>query len=162
MKDVYTESIIPIAPRTVDNIIKYALLTLAVASFGLFIVSPLVAVIAMAVFGFLFYRQMSKTDAEYEYIHTNDVFDVDLVTRNSSRRQLLSLQLKQVVLVAPADADEMAAYNRLKAKDYSGNGDEASVYAMVYSKNGEMQKLLLQLDEKMVRSLKQWMPSKVK
>ncbi len=108
------------------------------------------------------YRNMQKAGGEYEYVHTNSCFDVDLVIANARRKQLVSVDLEHVLLVAPADSREAEDYGSLPEQDCSGTGGEGTLYAMIYTAEGRKKKLLLRLDPKMCKSLRQWIPGKVK
>ncbi len=121
-----------------------------------------IGLIAAIIFVFLLYRHLAKTNAEYEYVHTNDVFDIDLVICNSMRKQLCSINLNHVDVIAHADSQDICVYGEMKQLDYSGNAVAESLYAMVYTVNGKQQKLLLHMDQQMLKSLKQWIPNKVK
>ncbi len=162
MRDIYTESVIPVPSGSIYRVLKYALivlLLLSVAAAGYF---GLLLLIPSAVLGWLLYRVMQKSDSEYEYVHTNDCFDVDLVIRKSGRKSLISVNLKQVLLIARADSTEMAAYKNVPATDYAGDCSREMLYEMVYTVSGTKKKLQLQLDDAMHKSLKQWIPDKVK
>ncbi len=162
MRDIYTETVVPVPSKPIYRVYKFLLIGLVVLSLVAagFIGLPVLIVTAALVW--LLLRVMEKSDSEYEYVHTNDCFDVDLVVHNSRRKSLLSVNLKQVLLVARADSGELAAYKNVTAKDYSGDCSREDLYEMVYTVSGSRKKLLLQLDEAMHRSLKQWIPDKVK
>lgn len=162
MRDICTESIVPIIPTKQDQILKFLLVGLLGVSFVVLFLIGIVGLIAAAVFAFLLYRHLPKTNGEYEYIHTNDVFDVDIVILNSRRRQLCSINLDCVSLIAPAASSEIRDLGDIKARDYSGNHAEKALYAMVYSEEGKLCKSLLRLDEEMLKSLKRWIPGRVK
>ncbi len=161
-KDIYTESVIPISATQQDKRIKYILIGLLCLSAVILLHSILIGLIAVIVCTFILYRHLSRISGEYEYVHTNDIFDVDIVICNSTRKQLCSIQLNSVDLIARADSDEISIYGQVPEKDYSGDLSSQTLYAMVYNANGRPQKLLLQLDKQMHQSLKQWMPEKVK
>ncbi len=162
MKDIYTESVVPVSPTIRDKRMKYILWGLMGLSVLVFLVVPTVGLITIAVCAFFQYRHLSKMSGEYEYVHTNDIFDVDMVIRNSTRRQLCSIDLNRVEVIAKADSDEIRSLGQLPQTDYSGDADSQMQYAIVYSCSGNLKKLLVQLDEQMHRSLRQWMPGKVK
>ncbi len=161
MRDIYTETVVPVPSKPIYQVYKYILIGLVVLSLVAagFIGLPVLIVTAALVW---LLRVLERSDSEYEYVHTNDCFDVDLVVHNSRRRSLLSVDLKQVLLIARADSAEMAVYKSVAEKDYSGNCSRENLYEMVYTVSGGRRKLLLQLDEAMYRSLKQWIPDKVK
>ncbi len=162
MRDICTESVIPVVPSLRDKLIKYLLIGCIVLSVVLFFMAGTIGIISAIVFVCLLYRQLAKTDAEYEYVHTNDVFDVDIVTCNSMRKQLCSINLNHVDIVAHADSQDVCVYGEMKQFDYYGDSNSEELYAMVYTVNSKQQKLLLHMDQQMLKSLKQWIPNKVK
>ncbi len=162
MRDICTESVVPVVPRSSDKALKFALIGSIPLSLALILFIGPFALLLTAVCAFMLYRHIQKSGSEYEYIHTNEIFDVDIVIRNQSRKQLCSVNLNQVSLVAPVDCEEMLAFSRAKVTDYSGNAAEDTLYAMVYSEDGKQHTLLLKMDEKMRNSLKQWIPAKVR
>ncbi len=162
MRDIYTESVVPAAQKPLHKALYYLLLVLAGLSvLGIFAIG-MVFLIPAGLFGLLLYRNMQKAGGEYEYVHTNSVFDVDLVIANSRRKQLISVDLEHVLLVAPADSQEAGDYGELPELDCSGTGGEGALYAMIYTAEGRRKKLLLRLEPKMQKSLKQWIPGKVR
>ncbi len=162
MRDICTESIVTIIPGKQDVLFKYILIVLIAVSLILTMFYGIVGLIATAVFGLLLKHQLMKTDAEYEYIHTNDVFDVDMIICNNKRKQVCSVNLNNVELVAKADTDEITSYGQLIMKDCSGNHASGNAYAIIYREGGRCQKLLIQMDDQMRKSLKQWIPEKVR
>lgn len=162
MRFAYTESVVPkkFGPR--EKGMQTLFLVIAVVSaIGAVFLNFILIVAALAA-GFLYYRGRRNADAEYEYVHTNDIFDVDLVVGNASRKQLASVNLEKVLLVAPADSDELDDYENLKVVDYSGDAGEGECYAMICKDGAKSRILLLKLDPEMYKSLKHWIPGKVK
>ncbi len=162
MREICTESVVTIQPKTIDRFGKYLLFVFIGAAFLSIPILRWVSLALIGIFSFLLYRQFSKTNAEYDYVHTNDIFDVDLVTMGRFRKQLCSIDLDHVILVAKNSSPEMEKYQHLKASDYTGNHSVETIYAMVYSTDRVQKKLLLQLDDRMLRSLTQWIPGKMK
>ncbi len=78
MRDICTESIIPIQPTAVDKLLKYILMGLTGVSLVLVAILGLAGIIALGICGWMLYRHLRKTDGEYEHVHTNDVFNVDI------------------------------------------------------------------------------------
>ncbi len=162
MRDTYTETLIPANPTPAQNLLRAALMVLLAVSVIAALMMGWIFWIAAAVIGFALYRVMMKTGTEYEYVHTNEVFDVDAVIQNSRRKQMFSVTMDQILMVAPADDDEIASFGSIAAKNYAGAGDGESLYAMVYAKDGVRHKALLRLDKRMLKSLKLWIPGKCK
>lgn len=162
MRYAYTESIVPRTPGPKEKGMQILFLAIAVVSAIAAIFLNVILIVAALAAGFLYYRGRKNADAEYEYVHTNDIFDVDLVIGNAARKQLVSVNLEKVLLVVPADSDELESYENWKVYDYSGDAGEGQRYAMVCKDGTRSKLLLLKLDGEMHRSLKQWIPGKVK
>lgn len=161
MRYAYEECVVPRIPGKGDQIKRVCFLILTVLSAICAVILSLLFAVPALIFGFLYYRERQNANCEYEYVQTNNIFDVDLVSGNASRKQLVSLDLERVILLAPKDSAELAVFRSAKEDDYSGN-QETNLYIMVYDAGGQKKKLILQLNEKMLGSLKQWLPGKVK
>lgn len=161
MRYVYTESVIQKHTPVSTRILQILLAVLTVLFLILTFTQPLLLVVA-AIFGFAFYKVSQNTGVELEYVHTNDEFDIDKVMRSSGRKHLVSIDLNKVILIAPADSEELYAFQHLKETDFSDGKSEENLYVMVCVAGNEKRRLLLQLEPKMRSSLKQWIPSKVK
>lgn len=161
MRYAYEECVVPRIASGTDKAKQLLFLVLTVLSALFAITLGLVFSVPAILFGFLFYQEKQKGSSEYEYVQTNNIFDVDLVSRNASRKQLISIDLERVILLAPVDSPELAVFRSAKETDFSGNQEER-LYVMVYDAGGQKRKLRLQLNDKMLGSLKQWLPGKVK
>ncbi len=169
MKDILTESIVPVKPRVLYQLARIAamaLLGLGVLGLMLFLFQSIaVAAVCLAVAVGSYYlmnKLQEKTAGEFEYIHSNGQLDVDIVVNASRRKHLMTVDLERVVLLAPAEHWELERYNGLAQKDFTGGAEENTVYCMVFQDEGKSKKLLLSLNEKMYNSLKSWLRSKVK
>ncbi len=162
MRYIYTESIVRRLPKPAERVAWFML----AAAFGFSALSVYIfgipSIIGAVVLGILFYRVHRRVDSEYEYVHTNDEFDIHLVFRGANRKELMSIRLENVVVLAPSDSRELDRFPNLKIRDFSGNHKKGSHYTMVYSDNGEKKAIGLLLDDNMRSSLKQWVPGKVK
>ncbi len=108
---------------------------------------------------FLFARKMLQFD--FDYTHINDTMDIDIVMGGTSRRNMLSFSLSQVLLIAPWDAEELEPFSDLKAVDYSLRDPNNRPYVMICVVREQKKKLYLQLDDKMLQTLKLKIPDKV-
>ncbi len=162
MKDIYTETVVPIAPPPGDRTRQWVYTALLVTSAFMTLYAGLLYIILVVVFGTLLYRVIQRKDREYEYVHTNDVFDIDMVIRSSRRKTLVTVKLDEVILVAPSDSMEAGIYVGAKVHDYSGGNSGEGLYAMICARDGKYAKVILRLDRAMLLSLKQWVPERVK
>ncbi len=162
MKNIYTESVIPLRSSVLYPVLMVLLVCGIVCSVLLMLLVGLLGLIVTGLQIWLLWWVMRRRNREYEYIHANETFDVDILYSGSKRKHLATVYLDHVAVVARADSDLVDRYRNLKQLDYAANAEPERRYAMVYSSNGRQYKILLNLDEPMLTSLKRWMPQKVK
>ena len=155
--DIYTDSVVCKKSFPGYKLVHNGLLVLAVMSLLMANIATvfLIGAVVFAIGAFLVWR---GTEVEYEYIHTNNTLDIDKVIHNARRRSLLSIDLNQVLQISPLD--ETRGLSRLKKRDYTGDGDDSRMYAMICVVKGEKTAVLLQLDDRMLASLKKQIPGK--
>lgn len=100
-------------------------------------------------------------EVDYEYIQTNEVMDIDFVMGNRGRRRLYSFDLNQVIVVAPWDSDELDEYVDLKPADVSARDPHNRPYVMIVTIAGEVKKIYMQLDEKILTSMARIIPDRI-
>lgn len=161
MVDIFTESVVRRRPMPGGNALASACKWLAIGNVGLALGMSVVFLVPAALLGIAWYFVRQNADVEFEYIHTNGDFDIDKVISNSSRKRVVSVDLGRVDIIAPVGGPELERYEGLKRADYSAKDPENLPYGMVCMLKGERKLLLLQLDEKMLASLKKWLPGKV-
>lgn len=161
MKSAYAESVVPMTKSIGFRILKGVLITLLVICglfASMFLSRSLLIVLAIlavaAVFGFFLLKVLRKTDSEYEYIHQDDTFLIDIVICNSRRKSLRSVTLDDVVLLAPEGHPSLDKYKHLHRRSFAGCAAAGERYAMVSMSPKYEQILLLSLNAKMLESLK--------
>ena len=110
----------------------------------------------------LYFLAKRFLDFDYEYIHVNDEFDIDMVMGGISRKTLMSFPLSQVITIAPWGDPQLDEYSHVKAVDYSARNPDDRPYVMICVYKEEVKKLYLQLNDKMLHTLKLRIPSKIK
>lgn len=161
MLDIFTESIVKRKSMVDGGKLESVCKWLCLGSVGLLLGMSTIFVVPAVVFGVAWFVVHQNGDVEFEYAHTNGDFDIDKVIANSSRKKVVSVDLSRVDIIAPVDSPELERFMGLKKADYSAKDPENPPYGMVCLVKGERKLLLLQLDEKMLESLRKWMPSKV-
>ena len=99
-----------------------------------------------------------RTDTEFEYILTSEILDIDKIMARSSRKRLLSINLKEISCCC---AIEDIALGTEREIDVTPQGIEDGVYAIDFDKNGQKTRLLLKPDKKMLNQMKKASPSLV-
>lgn len=160
MSDLYSEFLVKKEPTGKDGLVKYGMIALTVIAVvgGLFI-SPLLLVAAIAL-GVACYFVLPKTDVEYEYLFVNGELDIDMVMAKSKRKKVMSVDMKEVDLMAPLNSHRMDYYNgntNMKTKDYSSGNSSHKRFAII-AKSG---RIIIEPDDRMAQAIKNSAPSKV-
>ncbi len=100
-------------------------------------------------------------EVDYEYIQTNEIMDIDFVMGNRGRRRLASFDLNDVILVAPWDSEELEEYMDIKPTDVSARDPYNRPYVMILESAGEVKKIYMQLDEKILNSMSRIIPNRI-
>jgi len=117
--------------------------------------------IPAAILWIIYFFAKRILEVDYEYIQTNDILDIDMVMGSSRRANVLTFPLSQVLIVAPWDSEELEEFDYIKPSDYSARDLRDRPYVMICVVKEQKRKLYLQLDEKMLHTLKQVIPQKV-
>lgn len=99
-----------------------------------------------------------RTNTEFEYILTSEILDIDKIMATSSRKRILSINLKEISACCAIENINIEAE---KIIDASPNGAEDGVYAVDFDKNGQKTRLLIKPNKKMLVEMKKASPSLV-
>ncbi len=104
---------------------------------------------------------------DYEYIMENEQLTIDVIYGNKYRKTAHELDLRQLEVVAPHWHGSVAKYKKnggtehLKKYDYTSYEEDTPYYTMIIKEDGRKIKLLLDLTEEMLHTLKTRYPQKV-
>lgn len=104
---------------------------------------------------------------EYEYIMEGNQFSIDVIMGKRHRKQAHELDLNKLEVVAPNWHEKVAKYRikggteRLPKYDYTSYDDDIPYYTMIIGEGREKIKILLDLNEEMLRAMKNLFPDKV-
>ena len=118
----------------------------------------------MAALYFVFEFFSHKT---YTYILSDDTLSVEVVYGGRFQRQLQTIDLSQLQILAPHDDPAVDRYRRgaaeghLKKYDYTSYDDSVPYYTMIVDQAGTKEKFLLDLNEAMLGHIRRRCPQKV-
>lgn len=104
---------------------------------------------------------------DYEYTLENDQLSIDVIYGKKYRKTAHVLELKNLEVVAPHWHESVAKYKKnggteqLKKYDYTSYDDNIPYYTMIIKEDGRKIKLLLDLTEEMLHTIKTQHPEKV-
>lgn len=167
MSDLYLEELIKKQRTSKDNILRIGLMVLTAVAviFALLTLNMVFTVVAIAICVadiFLFPR----FSVEWEYQYVNGELDVDRILNKQRRKRMASYDVQNAELVAPAKSHRLDYYHngkQLKVVDYSSCNpeNEKKVYAMLISKENQLQEVLFEPSEKMLKDMRLKAPRKV-
>ena len=104
---------------------------------------------------------------DYEYTLENDTLSIDVIYGKKYRKTAHVLELKNMEVTAPHWHESVAKYKKnggteqLKKYDYTSYDDNTPYYTMIIKEDGRKIKLLLDLTEEMLHTIKTQHPEKV-
>ena len=164
MSESMKELLIKQHDNIMNKILGYALLVAAVLSLACAILlSPFFIIVVIAAgLGsfFVYFRRMS---VEYEYTYLDKEIRVDRIYNLNSRKQVDTLDLNKMEILAVRNSDALRGFANRQAKlyDYSVGADdeETKVYELWY--DGK-RKILLSLNDDFIQPIVRFWPQKVK
>jgi len=163
MNESYAEWLIEKKPSPFDNLIRtgaYAL-TLILFAAGLFFwIILLIPAVISAVCCYLF---LPRLNVEYEYLYLNRSLSVDVIYSKEKRRNVAEFELDKMELFAREGASVLENYRdkALKVRDFSSRDPGAGRFILVIREGEELQKIILEPDQKITDAIKHLYPSKV-
>ena len=104
---------------------------------------------------------------DYEYTLENDTLSIDVIYGKKYRKTAHVLELKNMEVTAPHWHESVAKYKKnggtekLKKYDYTSYDDDVPYYTMIVKEDGNKIKLLLDLTDEMLHTIKTLHPQKV-
>ena len=111
-QDTYVEQIVKKDLTKKDYTVKNILMALTIF-FGLATVFAVhfICLILFIVCVILFYRKQSQMETEYEYLYVGGTMEIDKVIRQSRRKQVLVMDLSEMLVLAPEGSQKALAYD---------------------------------------------------
>lgn len=114
--------------------------------------------ILLAVGAFLCYR---NSDIEYEYCLVNTQLDFDKIIAKSSRKHLMTVDLKNLEIAAPINSSRLSRINDIKTVDYSSKDSSVQTFAMVVRTENQAVKIIFNPSNKLMDAIYKLAPRKV-
>ncbi len=166
MSDLYTEVMVAKKPTAKDQLIKFVLLlfTVLFALAGL-VLMPILLVAAV-ILGVVDYFFIPRLSVEFEYLYVNGELDVDRIFSKARRKRAASYDLSSMEIMAPWSSHRLDSYknNRsLKKVDYSSGieGQGHKPYGFVISNKNQLELVIFEPNEVMLKDIRSKMPRKV-
>ena len=115
----------------------------------------------------LYYFYNAYSQKEYEYILEENHLSIDVIFGKKHRRSAHYLDMEALEVLAPNWHNAVAKYRReggsirLAKYDYTSYEEDTPYYTMIITENREKIKLLLDLNDQMLQTLKRRYPDRV-
>ena len=160
----HIELLVAVKQNPILNIIKIMLYILtgigvALSLIGILSVYPLIfAIIA----GFIAYFVGLRADIEYEYTLTDKEIDIDIIYAKQRRKNVTSVDLTKLEIMAPADSSRLDGYKgrNYSKEDYSSRNTENKKNIYVMYCDGSRQ-ITFEPDERLYKAIYNVAPHKV-
>ena len=137
---------------------------LALFLFGMPIVGQFVLLLIAGVW-YVAYKLISRRRVEFEYIVTNGDMDVDKIVAKRKRTRLLSVNAKEIEVMAPIDDPnfqrDQQNINIMERLDVSSGDPQARRYFAVFMKEGKRTLIIFEPTRKMLAIFKRYRPQNI-
>ncbi|MDD3402169.1 MAG: DUF6106 family protein [Hespellia sp.] len=159
MNDTFCEQIVQRKTKPSDIAIKVlsiaVIVVLALSSvffgFLMFFVAVIFGIIAVLLI-------FPRLKVEYEYSLLNHELNVDVIYNRAKRKHLISVDLKEVEVIAPRTSHQLDSYHDFVTKDYSMADASQTPYAVMCTISQQMNCILFNPDEDMVNRMASFLP----
>lgn len=160
MSDFYTEQLVKRKAPASTVMIKALMILATVLSVAVIFIIPfaIIAPVVMVCADVFVFRSM---DVEYEYLFVNGNLDIDKIMSKSRRKNIFSMEINDLELLAPAGAPELRQYQGLKAENYSSREPAAKLYEMIVVQKGAKHKIIFEPNSVILEGVKMLAPRKV-
>ncbi|MBQ1598995.1 MAG: hypothetical protein IIT72_01060 [Lachnospiraceae bacterium] len=165
LQDLHVENFVSRKPSTVSKVLKIVMIVLAVITFVLGLVVPYLLIMPLLFAALAWYYQMNS-QIDFDYSYTNGVIEIAKVMNKSRRKQMLSVEMKDVVVVAVSKSDPVRAYvgRRMKTYDCTAHEEGVKYYCMIFKNpdhSNQEEKLLFQPDEEFLDAMRTVAPRSI-
>ncbi|HIQ75005.1 MAG TPA: hypothetical protein IAA51_11365 [Candidatus Cottocaccamicrobium excrementipullorum] len=120
---------------------------------------PILLLIAGAATFFVF----QMLSVEYEYLYVDGSLSVDKILGKARRKKVLECSKEELLMIAPSDSYVLKDYETsgMKVVNCSSQKPEAKTFTMIYQKNGQHYKVILEPNDKLLQAIRYTTPRKI-
>ncbi len=161
MSDFYTEQLVKQKTSMKSNLIKVGMIALTVVAFLAMLFIPVVGFLIPIVMLVIDWFVFKRLDLEFEYLYINGDLDIDKIMSQQSRKRVLSVNVKEMDIMAPVGYAELRPYENLKKIDCSSAMENHKIYGLVVPHKGQKVMVLFEPNETIVNGIRMLAPRKV-
>ncbi len=122
------------------------------------------AIIIVPLVGLAVYYLFRRENIEYEYIFTSGELDIDKIINQSSRKRIMSLNVREIELMVKFDLEDKYGEfkNITKVLDFSSGTQSEDRYIALFKREQDRVKMIFDPNEQVFKSIKAYIPNKIK
>ena len=160
MGDFYAEQLVKKKTEVKDIVIKIGLIILTVLSFlAVFMIPFGILVPAAFIVADVFLFRL--LDVEYEYLYTNGDLDIDKIMHKERRKNVFSVDVHDMEVLAPSGSAELLPYRNIKPNDFSSRIQGKELYEMILTVKGIKKRVIFEPNENLIEGIRMCVPRKV-
>ncbi len=164
MGDYFKEQIVKKQNSKSENIKNFFIYFIG-AFVGLIaiVVIPLIGIFVAGAIGFGIYFFYTRQNQEFEYVITNNNFDIDVIYNRSKRKQVLSLDIKEIQLMTYVTnkGKENEFRNITKTLDFSSGVINENTMHFITTIKGEKTIVIIEPNENILDGIKIYLHSRI-
>ena len=162
LNDFMTEQLVE-RRTTADTMLKKAgLIALTVfVGFATMMFIPQFMVFAVMIMIVLDVFLFNRMNLEYEYSYFGGDITIAKIFNKQSRKTLISVNMKDVDIIAPTESAELRPYGQLKTLYCSSCEPHKKTYTMVTKQKEQKVKVIFEPNEELIKGLRMAAPRKV-
>ncbi len=163
MNETYAEFLVKRKTPAYAYVLNAVLSVLTLISVFLAFTTNVLGVLVMFLVGFVTYLSFRNTRVEFEYLFVTNIFSVDKVLGQSTRKKVFECTMDDIQIVAPSSSSRLNDYKvqNQKVVDCSSNKAGAKTYAVIARVGSENTRLIFEPNDKMLQCLYMASPRKV-
>ena len=110
------------------------------------------------------YFLLPTFDLEFEYLYVNGELDVDKIMSRQKRKRVLSVDVKELEIMAPSESHALDSYNNrqnIKTYNFSSLDPQHKTYTMIVKGDKEMKRVIFEPNEVILKDMKRIAPREV-
>ncbi|MGL6174497.1 MAG: hypothetical protein ACRC1P_07795 [Cellulosilyticaceae bacterium] len=165
MGDVFKEQLVKAKPSTQDTMKKAGIIigAILIGAVGFMLGGALFGpiIVVAAGWGAIYLSAFFKK--EYEYSLTNHELDIDVIYNKQRRKRLMSIDLKQINVMASIKDDKYQSEIERGQKiiDTSNGEGTKDTYAVVFGQDGQTLRVLVTPNEDLLNLMHKQAPNKI-
>ncbi len=124
---------------------------------------PIIGIFVAGAIGFGIYLFYTRQNQEFEYVITNNNFDIDVIYNRSKRKQVLSLDIKEIQLMTYVSnkGKENEFRNITKTLDFSSGVNNENTMHFITTIKGEKTIVVIEPNENILDGIKIYLHSRI-